>query len=59
MKEFEKLQAINSMHSDYPVLLNYLSYVVNLPWNKSTNEILDLDKVKNVSINEFQFSKMI
>lgn len=50
MKEFKNLQSMHSGHSDYSVLFNYLNYVVNLPWNKSTEETLDLEKAKSVGI---------
>lgn len=55
MKEFKRLQETNSYHADYPILLDHVNYVVNLPWDQSTQETLDLDKAKNVDI--YQNSK--
>jgi len=60
MKEFKNLQSMHSSHSDYSVSLNYLNYVVHLPWNKSTKETLDLEKAKNVGIYQIlKFWNMI
>jgi len=50
MKEFKRLHEISTSNSDYSVLINYISYVANLPWNKHTDETLDLEKAKNVNI---------
>lgn len=52
MEEFKKLQGMHTSLADYSVLINHISYVVHLPWNKSTLETLDLEKAKNVDINE-------
>lgn len=48
MTEFNRLKEMNSYHPDYSIFINYISYVVNLPWNKTTEESLDLTKAKNV-----------
>lgn len=50
MNEFKRLHEISSSHPDYSVYINYISYVANLPWNKSTKETLDLEKAKSVNI---------
>lgn len=50
MKEFNKLREINIGHPDYSIIINYLNYVVNLPWAKTTEETLNLEKAKNVNI---------
>lgn len=55
MEEFKKLQGMHTSLADYSVLINYVSYVVNLPWNKSTKETLDLEKAKSVNINKIGF----
>lgn len=49
IKDFNRLLKINSLQGDYSVYLNYVSYVVNLPWNKSTKETLDLEKARKVN----------
>jgi ATP-dependent Lon protease len=51
IKDFNRLLKMNSFQSDYSVYLNYVNYVVNLPWNKSTKETLDLEKARNVNIS--------
>ncbi|KAL4097954.1 hypothetical protein QTP88_022636 [Uroleucon formosanum] len=48
MKEFKRLCEMNTSNPDYSVSINYISYVANLPWDKRTNESLDLEKAKNV-----------
>jgi len=49
-KEFKRLCEMSTNNSEYSVSINYISYVANLPWNKRTNETLDLEKAKNVNI---------
>lgn len=51
MKEFNRLLEMNKSHPEYSISLQYLSYVVNLPWNKSSIETLDLEKAKSVSFS--------
>lgn len=51
IKDFNRLLNMNCSHSDYTVFLSHVSYVVNLPWNKTTKETLDLEKARNVNIN--------
>lgn len=50
MKEFKRLAEMNIFNPDYSIFINHLSYVVNLPWNKSTKETLDLNKAKSVGV---------
>lgn len=54
MAEFNKLQEMNPYIADYSILIQYLSYVVNLPWDISTKETLDLKNAKSVNIYEVQ-----
>ncbi|VVC36708.1 Hypothetical protein CINCED_3A004038 [Cinara cedri] len=59
MKEFNRLKEMNSYHPDYSVFLNYINYVINLPWNKITKESLDLKKAKNVlELNHYGMEKV-
>lgn len=51
MKEFNRLQEMSINNPEYSVSLQYLSYVVNLPWDKSSVETLDLEKAKSVSFS--------
>jgi len=47
-KEAQKLQRTNPHAPDYPILLNYLQYLVDLPWNETTKDQLNLKIVKKV-----------
>lgn len=42
LKELERLQQIPFAAAEYTVTRSYLDWLVNLPWNKSTNDKLDL-----------------
>src|SRR4029079_18062005 len=42
VKELERLQAIPFTAAEYTVSRNYLDWLVNLPWSKSTEDKLDL-----------------
>lgn len=54
MVEFNKIQEMNPCISDYSILIQYLNFVVKLPWNISTKETLDLKKAKSVKNHELQ-----
>jgi ATP-dependent Lon protease len=43
LKELERLQAIPFTAAEYTVSRNYLDWLVNLPWSKSTEDKLDLN----------------
>jgi ATP-dependent Lon protease len=47
-KELKKLQRLHSMSPDYSTQLNYLSMVVDLPWNEYTDDNFDLKKAEKV-----------
>lgn len=47
-KEFNKLQRANPQMAEYNVLLNYLEFMVDLPWGEFTKDNFDLKKVKKV-----------
>lgn len=50
MKDFKRLHNMSIRNPDYSIFINYISCVANLPWNKRTEETLDLEKAKNVDI---------
>ncbi|KAF0772871.1 lon protease 2, peroxisomal-like [Aphis craccivora] len=59
MKEFKRLHEMSTSNPDYSVLINYISYVANLPWNKRTEETLDLEKAKNMlKLNHYGMDKV-
>lgn len=53
MKEFNRIIKLDNTHPEYFFLINHVSYVVNLPWNKVSTETLDFEKAKKVDDNHF------
>lgn len=47
-KETQKLQRINPMAPDYPVTLNYLELMVDLPWGEYTKDNFDLKRAQKI-----------
>jgi len=47
-KELTKLQRINPMAPEYPVTLNYLETLVDLPWGEYTKDNFDLVRAQKV-----------
>ncbi len=47
-KEINKLQRINPMAPEYPVTLNYLETLVDLPWDEYTKDNFDLVRAQKV-----------
>ncbi|MEA5260169.1 endopeptidase La [Arcicella aquatica] len=47
-KELAKLQRTNSMSAEYPMLMNYVELLVDLPWNEITKDNFDLKKAQKV-----------
>ncbi len=47
-KEIGKLQRINPAAAEYSVILNYLDWMVELPWNEYTKDNFDLKYAKKV-----------
>ncbi len=47
-KELKKLQRLHSMSPDYSTQLNYLSTIVELPWNEYSNDNFDLKHAQKV-----------
>lgn len=48
LKELDRLQSAPPSAAEYTVSRNYLDWVVNLPWNKSTEDKLDLQAAERV-----------
>ena len=38
---------------EYPMLRNYIELVAELPWNKSSMEVIDIHKAKEVTTFSF------
>ncbi|NIJ55561.1 endopeptidase La [Dyadobacter arcticus] len=47
-KELNKLQRINPMAPEYPVTMNYLETLVDLPWGQYTKDNFDLMRAQKV-----------
>ncbi|HON18969.1 MAG TPA: endopeptidase La, partial [Salinivirgaceae bacterium] len=47
-KELEKLQRMNPMAPDFSVQMNYLSIVLDLPWNEFTKDNFDLKRASRI-----------
>ncbi len=47
-EEFEKIQNMDPRASEYTVTLNYLELICSLPWNKKSQEILDIKRARQI-----------
>ena len=48
LKDAERLEAIPEMSPDYGVISAYLDFVVNLPWDEKTKDILDIKNAEEI-----------
>ena len=47
-KELEKLLRINPMAAEYPVAMNYVEFMLDLPWAEYTHDDFDLKRAKKI-----------
>ncbi len=47
-KELDKLLRINPMAAEYPVAMNYVEFMLELPWNDFTVDDFDLKRAKKI-----------
>lgn len=47
-KEMERLEHIPSASAEYNVIRSYLEWLADMPWNKSTKDILELDRARQI-----------
>ncbi|MBT1700639.1 endopeptidase La [Fulvivirgaceae bacterium PWU4] len=47
-KELDKLFRINPMAAEYPVAMNYVEFMLDLPWGEHTVDDFDLKKAKKI-----------
>jgi ATP-dependent Lon protease len=47
-KEVDKLLRINPMAAEYPVAMNYVEFMLDLPWADYTHDDFDLKKAKKI-----------
>src|SRR5215216_6261729 len=45
-RETERMRMLSPASSEYQVIRTYLDWILSLPWNKSSEEIIDLPKVE-------------
>src|SRR6478736_218677 len=53
-QELERLQQIQPAAAEYPVARNYIDWIINLPWEKSTDDKIDLDAAEKI-LNQQHF----
>jgi len=47
-KELERLEKTDPSAAEYPVGLQYVDYLVSLPWNRSTDDNLDTERAERI-----------
>lgn len=47
-KEIEKLSTISVQSPEYAVIMNYLDWIMDLPWNDSTEENIDIKNARKI-----------
>jgi ATP-dependent Lon protease len=47
-RELEKLLRINPMAAEYPVAMNYVEFMLDLPWGDYTDDDFDLKRAKRI-----------
>src|SRR5437667_288952 len=48
LKELERLQQMSPAVAEYALTRNYLDWLINLPWNKSTEDRFDIDHAARI-----------
>ncbi len=47
-KELERLSKISPSSADYTIGINYIDYLVSLPWNRTTEDNLDIERAASI-----------
>src|SRR5690606_28245570 len=47
-RELKRLERLHTASPEYSVVRNYLDYLISVPWNKSTEDNLDIANAKQV-----------
>lgn len=47
-KELDKLQRINPQAAEFPVAMNYIEFMLDLPWEEYTEDDFDLKRAKRI-----------
>ncbi len=53
-KEIERLTKTSPSSAEYTIGINYIDYLVSLPWNKMTDDNLDIKRAESI-LNEDHF----
>lgn len=53
-KEINRLQSTSSASGEYTVILNYLDWLLDIPWGKMTEDNLDLKRARQ-TLDEFHY----
>ena len=53
-KEIERLEKTSPSSAEYTIGINYIDYLVSLPWNKMTDDNLDIKRAESI-LNEDHF----
>ena len=53
-KEIERLTKTSPSSAEYTIGINYIDYLVSLPWNRMTNDNLDINRAESI-LNEDHF----
>ncbi|MGF1638098.1 MAG: endopeptidase La [Cyclobacteriaceae bacterium] len=47
-KECDKIQRMNTMAAEYPVAMNYIEFLIELPWSEYTEDNFDLNRARKI-----------
>lgn len=47
-KELDKILRMNPQAAEYPVAMNYVEFMIDLPWNEFTQDNFDLDRAQKI-----------
>lgn len=47
-KQFQRLNSLAEASQEYQLLYSYIKNIIELPWNKKSDDILELDRVENI-----------
>ncbi len=50
-KELERLEKTDPSAAEYSIGTSYIDYLISLPWNRSTNDNLDIDRAERILEN--------
>ncbi len=47
-RELDKIRRMNPASAEFPVAMNYVEFMVDLPWSETTSDNFDLNRAKNI-----------